>query len=175
MLRAPSRRKRKEPVKRLNLIPILDAVFIFIFFLLMSANFIKIYEVQSDVPIVSTKTPPKNKKPLALTVKVTKKGLNVYKGVPSKLIKSIKKTPEDTYNLEALHDTMINLKKSYKEERSVVLEPLIDIEYESIIKIMDAIRMYRNTDEKVWLKDKNGLDVKAKYLFDQIVFGNIRS
>ena len=70
---------------------------------------------------------------------------------------------------------MINLKKSYKEERSVVLEPLIDIEYESIIKIMDAIRMYRNTDEKVWLKDKNGLDVKAKYLFDQIVFGNIRS
>ena len=57
MLRAPSRRKRKEPVKRLNLIPILDAVFIFIFFLLMSANFIKIYEVQSDVPIVST-TPP---------------------------------------------------------------------------------------------------------------------
>ena len=44
MLRAPSRRQRKEPEKRLNLIPILDSVFIFIFFLLMSANFIKIFE-----------------------------------------------------------------------------------------------------------------------------------
>ncbi|MBC98168.1 MAG: hypothetical protein CME63_10485 [Halobacteriovoraceae bacterium] len=94
MLRAPSRRKRKEPVKRLNLIPILDAVFIFIFFLLMSANFIKIYEVQSDVPIVSSAPPKSNKKPLALTLKVTGAGLKLYTGVPSKLVKRINKTPE---------------------------------------------------------------------------------
>ena len=175
MLRAPSRRKRKEPVKRLNLIPILDAVFIFIFFLLMSANFIKIYEVQSDVPIVSTKSPPSKKEPLALTVKVTSSGLNLYTGVPSKFIKKIKKTPEGEYNLEALHDFMVNLKKSHANERSLVLEPIIDINYETIVKIMDSVRMYRNTDEKAWYKDKTGVDVQAKTLFDQIVFGNIRS
>ena len=40
---------------------------------------------------------------------------------------------------------------------------------------MDAVRMYRNTDEKVWYQDKQGVDVQAKHLFDQIVFGNIRS
>ncbi len=175
MLRAPSRRKRKEPVQRLNLIPILDAVFIFIFFLLMSANFIKIYEVQSDVPIVSTATPPSNKEPLALTVKVTSTGLNLYTGVPSKFVKKIEKTPEDQYNLEELHDFMVNLKKSNASERSLVLEPIIDIDYEAIVKIMDAVRSYRNTDEKAWYKDKAGLDVQAKHLFDQIVFGNIRS
>lgn len=175
MLRAPSRRKRKEPVQRLNLIPILDAVFIFIFFLLMSANFIKIYEVQSDVPIVSTTPPKNNKKPLALTLKVTGSGLNLYQGVPSKLIKKIAKTREGEYNLEALHDFMIDMKKRHKTERSLILEPLVDIEYEAIVKIMDAVRMYRNTDDKVWIKDDAGIDIQAKHLFDQIVFGNIRS
>ena len=175
MLRAPSRRKRKEPVKRLNLIPILDAVFIFIFFLLMSANFIKIYEVQSDVPIVSSAPPKSNKKPLALTLKVTGAGLKLYTGVPSKLVKRINKTPEGEYNLEALHDFMVDIKKTNKQERSLILEPIIDIEYEALVKIMDAVRMYRNTDEKVWYQDKQGVDVQAKHLFDQIVFGNIRS
>jgi len=175
VLRAPSRRKRKEPVKRLNLIPILDAVFIFIFFLLMSANFIKIYEVQSDVPIVSAFPKKSDKIPLALTLKVTGTGLNLYTGVPGKLVKRIEKTPEGEYNLEELHDFVINVKKNNKKERSLVLEPLVDIEYEAIVKIMDAVRMYRNTDDKVWFKDDTGMDVQAKHLFDQIVFGNIRS
>lgn len=175
MLRAPSRRKRKGQVERLNLIPILDAVFIFIFFLLMSANFVKIYEVQSDVPIISNRSPKSKKIPLALTLKVTSKSLNLYTGVPSKLIKKIKKTREGEYNLEALHDFIINIKKLHKKERSLILDPLVDIEYEAIVKIMDAVRMYRNTDDKVWIKDDAGVDMQAKHLFDQIVFGNIRS
>jgi biopolymer transport protein ExbD len=174
VLRTPSRRKRKEPAQRLNLIPILDAVFIFIFFLLMSANFIKIFEVQSDVPIVSS-TPPSNKKPLALTVKVYNSGLNVYKGVPSRLIKKIPKNSEGEYDFESLHTYMIDLKKTYKTERSVVLEPIVDIEYDIIVKIMDAVRLLRKTDDAIYIKDKDGMDNPAKYLFDKIVFGNIRS
>ncbi len=175
MLRAPSRRKRREPPQRLNLIPILDAVFIFIFFLLMSANFIKIFEVQSDVPIISSDSPPPKKKPLALTVKVTGTGLNVYKGVPSRLIRKINKTASGDYDTEALHNYMIDLKKNFKTERELILEPIVDVNYEVVVKIMDAVRLFRNTDEKIWIKDKDGVDTPAKYLFDKIVFGNIRS
>lgn len=176
MLRAPSRRKRKEQPQRLNLIPILDAVFIFIFFLLMSANFIKIFEVQSDVPIISdSPPPPSKKKPLALTVKATSTGLNIYTGVPGNLIKKISKTSSGDYDFETLHSFMVSLKQRNKDERSVILEPLIDIEYEVIVKIMDAVRLFRNTDEKIFIKDKDGIDTPAKYLFDKIVFGNIRS
>lgn len=141
----------------------------------MSANFIKIFEVQSDVPIISTNSPPSKKKPLALTVKVTSTGLNVYRGVPSKLIKKISKTSSGDYDTETLHQYMVTLKQNYKDEREVILEPLIDINYEVIVKIMDAVRVFRNTDEKVWLKDKDGVETPAKYLFDKIVFGNIRS
>jgi len=175
MLRAPSRRKRRGSAKRLNLIPILDAIFIFIFFLLMSANFLKIYEVQSDVPIISSAPPPKNQKPLALTLKVRATGIDIFKGVPQKLIKRIGKNAEGEYNIEELHTFALKLKNRYKKERSIIMEPLVDIEYEQIVKIMDAIRMYRNSDEKIWQEDKNGNQTPMKYLFDKIVFGNIRS
>jgi biopolymer transport protein ExbD len=175
MLRAPSRKKRRGEVKRLNLIPILDAIFIFIFFLLMSANFIKIYEVQSDVPIVSTQPPPKNKKPLALTLKIRATGIDIFKGVPQKMIKRIGKNPEGEYDLEELHSYAIKLKSNYKKERNIIMEPLVDVEYEQIVKIMDAIRMYNNTDDKLWEEDAEGNQVPMKYIFDKIVFGNIRS
>ena len=63
------RRRMKKPPK-LNLIPILDAIFIFIFFLLMSAQFIDIYEIGSDAPITSTSSPENKKPPLNLTLEL---------------------------------------------------------------------------------------------------------
>ncbi len=141
----------------------------------MSANFNKVFEVQSDVPIVAVK-PPKNKKnPLALTIKVKGTGFELFKGVPSHFMGKIKKTETGEYDMEELHVYLVNLKKKHAEERDIVLEPVVDIDYEVIVKIMDSVRLYRNTDEEVWIKDKDGIDVKAKYLFDKIVFGNIRS
>jgi len=174
--RLPTKRRNKKQDEKLNLIPILDAVFIFIFFLLMSAQFIKIYEIASDVPIVSSSPPPKNdKKPLALTLKITNSGFTLSAGIPSKNIKSIKKTSEGEYDLLSLHDYLIDVKKRNKSEKSIVLEPEINLSYEEIVKIMDAIRMFKNTDEALYFKDKDGLDVKIKELFSKIVFGNLLS
>lgn len=174
MLRAPSRRKRKEPMQKLNLIPILDAVFIFIFFLLMSANFIKIFEIPSDVPIVSEATPPNDKKPLALTLKITSSGILVYQGVPSTLIKRINKTTGGEYDYESLRSYAIGLKQRYTHEKSMILEPITDISYEEIVKIMDSIRSLRKTDPAIFIK-KDGVEVRTYQMFDQIVFGNIQS
>ena len=47
-------KKKKDKKVKPNLIPILDAVFIFIFFLLISAQFIDVYEINSDAPAVVT-------------------------------------------------------------------------------------------------------------------------
>jgi len=173
--RAPSRRKSKKEFVKPNLIPILDAVFIFIFFLLMSANFLKIYEIPSDVPIISDTEPPKNQKPLALTLRVNASNIEVLTGVPSRLYRRVGKTADGFYDLEQLHATLINLKKNYKSEESAILEPIVDLPYEDIVKIMDATRELRNTDEAIFGKDKDGIDVRLKALFPKIVFGNIQS
>ena len=176
MYRVPSRRKTKKDISKPNLIPILDAVFIFIFFLLMSASFIKIYEIPSDIPIVSDSPPPKTQeKPLALTLKITTSSIDIYTGVPSRFVRKIGKNADGQFDLEGLHSYLLNLKKRHVQENTVILEPIVDISYEELINIMDSIRIVRKTDPAIFIKDKDGLDQRVNTLFDKIVFGNIQS
>ena len=54
-------RKLKKPEK-LNLVPILDSVFIFIFFLLMSAQFVDVFEIGSSLPMTKEAKDQKDEK-----------------------------------------------------------------------------------------------------------------
>jgi biopolymer transport protein ExbD len=172
----PTRRKKNKEDQGLNLVPILDAVFILIFFLLMSAQFVKIYEIGSDVPIISNSEPPKDKKkPLALTVEITKNGFSISTGVPAKRIKRIDKSQNGDYDLLTLHEFLVDLKKSNLSEEVIVLEPIVDLTYEEIVKIMDEVRVLKKTDDALFRKDKDGLDVQLKTLFSKIMFGNLMS
>lgn len=178
MIKTPtSRRKKSDTNFRPNLIPILDAIFIFLFFLLMSANFNKLYEISSDVPIVSSAPPPKTKKePLALTLKIRSSNIDILTGVRPRLYKRIGKSSDGEYDLEKLHNYLVKIKTNYKHEKSIILEPLVDLDYERIIKIMDSVRTLRKTDPALYIKDKkSGVDIKVKDLFNKIVFGNLQS
>jgi biopolymer transport protein ExbD len=172
--RAPSRRTKRVEVKKPNLIPILDAVFIFIFFLLMSASFIRIYEIPSVVPILNPGEPPRSDRPpLALTLRVGQDSIVIHTGVPSRPRHTIGKTADGRYDLEELRAYLIQLKRDNLEERTAILEPLINITYEELVEIMDAVRIIRRTDPSLYTKDEAGMDVRVNELFDNIVFGNI--
>ena len=176
MYRPPSHRKiKKEKNTKLNLVPILDAVFILIFFLLLSSQFLSIFEINSDVPLVSAKEPPPKKKPLALTVEVRENAFWIYTGVPSRLENQIKKTDEGEYDFVALHSYLIEKKKRFVDERTIIIEPVIDVEYDILIKIMDSVRTLLPTDETFFMKNKEGIEEEVEYLFDKIMFGNIFS
>ncbi|MBT3981115.1 MAG: biopolymer transporter ExbD [Bacteriovoracaceae bacterium] len=175
MYRIPSRRRNKREDTKLNLTPILDAVFIFIFFLLMSANFIKIFEINSNVPIISSKSPPPAKKPLALTLQISHTNIVVMTGIPSVVRRSFGKNQDGEYDLESLHSYLVNLKKRYIQEDSVILEPLVNISYEKIVKIMDTVRTLKNTDDALYKVNKSGIEERLKLLFDKIIFGNLMS
>ncbi len=174
--RTPTSRKSKRQNERINLIPILDAVFIFIFFLLMSTQFIKIYEISSDVPIISNSPPPKKqKKLLNLTVTIKKNRLVVTHDLPRKASRTIKKGSDGEYNLVGLHEYLLTLKEKYVKEELVILMPEFDLTYEEIVKIMDSIRLLKNTDGTLFKEDKDGINVQVKTLFSKIIFGNIMS
>ena len=176
MYRPPSHKKIKKATNnKINLVPILDAVFILIFFLLLSSQFLSIFEINSDVPLVSSSEPPPKKKPLALTVEIRENSLAVFSGVPSRLETTIPKKEDGEYDLEALHTYMIDKKKKFTDERTIILEPVVDVEYEKIVRIMDAVRMLLPTDESFFLKNKEGIEEEVKVLFDKIMFGNIFS
>ena len=176
MLRVPTSRKRKRPEEKLNLVPIMDSVFIFIFFLLMSASFLKIYEIGSPIPIVSDKEPPKQDKvPLALALTLDTNEIILMKGVPQREIQRFKRLPDGTFDYEAIHATLIDIKKKNVDEDSIIFEPIGDVTYEEIVKVMDAVRMMKKTDDTIMKPNKEGIDEPLKSLFDKIIFSNLMS
>ncbi|MAZ48303.1 MAG: hypothetical protein CME65_07050 [Halobacteriovoraceae bacterium] len=171
----PTRRKNQRDRETLNLIPILDSVFIFLFFLLMSSQFLKIYEIGSDIPILSAANPPPSKeKPLGLTVEVTTKGFEVSTSRGN--INFIVPKAGGEYDLETLHSKLVGIKKANIYENQVIFEPQVDVEYQQIINMMDAMRTMRNSDDLLTRKNKKtGIDEVVKELFNKIVFGNLMS
>jgi len=176
MLRVPTSRKRRKSEERLNLVPIMDAVFIFIFFLLMSASFLKIYEIGSDVPILSDAEPPKDKKdPLALTLAAIPNEIVLSRGIPSRSFKKFTRQADGEFNYDEIHAVLIDIKKQHLDENTIIFEPGGDLTYEEIVKIMDAVRMLHRTDEAIFKTNKDGIDEKIKDLFSKIIFSNLMS
>lgn len=176
MLRVPTSRKRKKPDEKLNLVPIMDSIFIFIFFLLMSASFLKIYEIGSPIPIISDQEQPKDdKEPLALTMRLEQDKILLLTGVPSKEIQKFERQADGQFNYDEIHKVLIDIKKQNLSEDTIIFEPIGDLTYEEIVKVMDAVRMLNKLDEAIFKPNKEGIDEKIKNLFDKIIFSNLMS
>jgi biopolymer transport protein ExbD len=176
MIRVPTARRRRKPEEKLNLTPIMDAVFIIIFFLLSSVNFVKIMEIGSDVPIISDSEPlPEDKNPLALQVIVRENEIELQRGINPQQVATFQRTGEGQYDLAGLHEKLVQLKREKSTEESIIITPDWDIAYEELVKIMDSVRLLEKTDEAIFKKDKEGMDVKVETLFSKILFSNLMS
>lgn len=158
------KRRMKKPPK-LNLIPILDAIFIFIFFLLMSAQFIDIYEIGSDAPITSTSSPENKKPPLNLTIVLNKDKVTVKTGLDENIYKTYKFT-----ELAKLNKGLIELKKLHPKEDSAILKPHRNFKYEKIIKVIDHTREITEKNTFITAVDDKNRKIPSKKLFEKIIF-----
>ena len=154
----------KKPPK-LNLIPILDAIFIFIFFLLMSAQFIDIYEIGSDAPITSTSTQEMKKPPLNLTLKLNNNKIVVTTGLDENIYKEYTMS-----ELAKLNEGLMELKKQNPKENSAIFKPASNFKYEKIVKVIDVTREINKKNVFITAVDKNNKKYPTKKLFDQIIF-----
>ena len=112
------------------------------------------FEINSNAPIISNSPPPKSKKiPLNLTLSITNNRLTLKKGNPLRVVKVIKKDGPE-FNLFGLHQELIRIKKRNPEERTIIFEPRSNVSYDVIVKIMDEVRLLRNTDDSIYIKDK---------------------
>ena len=167
------RRIEKKEIPKLNLIPILDAVFIFIFFLLMSAQFVEIYEIGSDAPAIATIDTEKNdKKPLNLTLKISSSNIVIKTGVEGVINSTIPRMGK-SYNLEKLKTILTKIKLDNIEERSIIISPNSSIKYEEVVKIMDAVTSIDSKKGPLVAMSKKGKKVKTHTLFDQIIFETV--
>lgn len=158
-------RRKLNKAPKLNLIPILDAIFIFIFFLLMSAQFIDIYEIGSDAPITTSSENHPEKNPLNLTIELSKNKIVIKKGIDGIIHKTIQ-----IKNLTEYNKSLQELKKQYPKENSAILKPARNFKYENIVKVIDQTREVTQKNVFVTAVDDKNRKYPSKVLFDKIIF-----
>jgi len=120
----------------LNITTFLNLMVALIPFLLISAVFSRVTILELSVP-TSAGGLASNTPNFAIEVIVRKAGLEIANG--SSVEAAIPKK-EGQYDMEMLSKMLIRLKAQYpeKEDATVLMEP--DIEYDYLIRIMDAVR-----------------------------------
>ncbi len=146
-------RKIKKPEK-LNLVPILDSVFIFIFFLLMSAQFVEVYEIGSSLPMTKeASTKPEDKDPLNLTLEISKdKAVVVKTGLRDSRSRTFAST-----QYKEMKTYLIELKGRHPKENTMILKADSKVPFQDLITVIDSTQMEKDSKQK---------------LFEQIVFDN---
>lgn len=145
--------RKIKKIEKLNLVPILDSVFIFIFFLLMSAQFVDVYEIGSSLPMTQEIEDKKDlKDPLNLTLEVSKDQVTVKTGMKNVRSRSFASTaaPELTTYLR-------ELKAQNPKENTMIVKADPKISFQHLITFIDNTQGDREKKEKI---------------FEQIVFDN---
>jgi biopolymer transport protein ExbD len=160
-----SRRKHydrdKEPPE-LNITAFMNLMVVLVPFLLISAVFSQITILQLNLPSVAAMSKA-DKKKIRIEVVVRKNSIEIGDG--RRLIKRIRNSDKG-YNARQLSIVLLAIKKRYpnKKDATILLEP--DIEYDVLVKLMDAI----GTAEII-----QGLDIQRIELFPQISIGDAPS
>ena len=77
------------------------------------------------------------------------------------------------YDLQALHNKLVDIKKAHPEVFKIELNPDGKVPYNTIVKIMDEARQARDAKVKFPVFDtKQGKNVETNYMFPEIVFAN---
>ncbi len=142
MIRRYRNKKRREEsfdtdiMRVLNLVPMMDILTVLVIFLLVTAVFTRISIMELDVPTRAGGSAI-NMPNFAIEVIVRKSGLEIADG--SSVEATIPKK-DNRYDLEMLSKMLLRLKARYpqKEDATILIEP--DIEYNYLIKVMDAVR-----------------------------------
>ena len=150
MLGNNKRKKRIASFSNVNLVPLLDFVVAVIPVLLLSVSFIEYVSLDASLPAFvnpeESKDVIKNEEKLGLTVAITEQGFVV--GGQGGLLKVdggetiIKRNADGTYDYAALSKKMMEIKKKFSKEWTVIIVPESDTKFETLVSTMDASREY---------------------------------
>jgi len=154
-------RKRMVETPELNITTFLNLMVVLIPFLLISAVFSRVTIQELRIPTNAGGTVTQNQN-FAIEVIVRKAGLEIANGTA---VEAAIPNKEGEYDVELLTKLLIRLKAQYpeKEDATILLEP--DIEYDSLIQIMDTVR---GTEQKMEEND----EVQKIILFPEVSIGD---
>jgi biopolymer transport protein ExbD len=130
------KRPRKEPPE-LNITTFLNLMVVLVPFLLITAVFSRITIMELNLPTGQDASAGDNKPQFAVEVVVREKGLEISNG---KVVIARFPKVDDKYDLHTLSEYLLKIKAEYidKTDATVLMEP--DIDYNTLIVVMDAVR-----------------------------------
>jgi biopolymer transport protein ExbD len=139
MRRMEREHKFAERRVQLNIVSLIDVFAVLVFFLLASASLAaaRLNVIDLNLPAPDKMATPDEQK-LQLTATVRKGVIEVSDSRGA--VRNIANTPEG-YNLQALSDLLVEVKKSKPAEQNITLMMEADVVYDDMIKIMDVIRL----------------------------------
>lgn len=124
----------------INVVPMVDMMIILIFFLIFSAVFTKTNILELNLPGADSAVPdlPEG---LNLEVIIRKSGIEIADRGTG-LLRSVP-LADDVYDLKGVSDYLQLVKSKYpdKTDATILLEP--DVEYETLVKVMDTVRVFQ--------------------------------
>ncbi len=155
------RRRGMREAPELDITTFLNLMVILVPFLLISAVFSRVTILELSVPTAAGGS-AMVKPNFTIEVVVRKAGLELANGV--NVVAAMPKE-EGQYDFDQLSEMLMRLKKDYpqKTDATVLMEP--DIEYDTLIQVMDRVR---GTE----LPAEQGEEVQKLELFPQISIGD---
>ena len=126
--------KTKEPPE-LDITTFLNLMVILIPFLLISAVFTRITVLELNIP--SGPGNAADKPQITIEVTIREQGLEIGNG--RGVISNIPKL-NGQYNVQKLSEQLLKIKKNYPDKTDATILVELDIEYDYMVKVMDAVR-----------------------------------
>jgi len=155
-------KRRVGATYEIDVTTFLNLMVVLIPFLLITAVFSRLTIVELNLPSAAG-GPTNNAESFRVEVIVREAGMEISNG--SATIASIPKKEDGEYDMEALSDMIVELKREYpeQEEASVLMERLIP--YDNLIQVMDVVR-------SVEVPTGVGEEVELYALFSDISVGD---
>lgn len=124
---------------RLNIVPLIDVFAVLVFFLLASASLAaaRLNVINLTLPEPDRTVTDQDQPPMRLTATVRKGVVEVSDSRGA--VRNIVSTPAG-YNLAALSDLLVEVKRAAPSEQGITLLMEADVVYDDVVKIMDVIR-----------------------------------
>ena len=144
-----------------NIIPLLDVIFIFIFFLLMSVQFLEYFQLAASNPVQQAPPedipkPDENDKSQQFKLRLSKEEIELTAGMEEKVLGTFK---YDSSGISNLRRTLFEKKMEFPKENSMIIKPFKDVDFDKIVEVIDCAH------QKINPKDK-----KSEKIFRNIAF-----
>lgn len=131
-------KRRKIEEVELDITTFLNLMVVLIPFLLLTAVFTKITIQELNLPTQAGGAAASKKPPVVIEVMVRKNALQIGDG--KRIIETIPKVNQK-YNFKKLSESLLELKEQNKDKEDIAVLMEQDIEYESVIGVMDAVKV----------------------------------